>query len=96
MKEKPKQKKSLILRLLVLGVAVYFITTLIGLSNDLAKASEEYAELENKKHSLELTIDEYKALLNSDSHEEIIEKAARERLGFVFSDEEIYIDISGN
>ena len=28
--------------------------------------------------------------------DKIIEKAARDRLGFVYSDEEIYIDISGN
>ncbi|MDO4607749.1 MAG: septum formation initiator family protein [Clostridia bacterium] len=96
MKQKPRRKKSFLLRLLVLGVAVYFVTTLIGLSNDLAKASAEYAELEKQKHSLELTIKEYETLLDSDSHAAIIEKAARERLGFVYSDEEVYIDISGN
>ncbi len=96
MKQKPKRKKSIILRLLVLGASVYFIVTLVGLSNELAKANEEYDKLKQEKYSLELTINEYKALLDSDSHVAIIEKAARERLGFVYSDEEVYIDISGN
>ncbi len=96
MKQKPKRKKSVIVRFIVLGVSVYMIAMLVGLGNELAKAQAELAEYENQRDSLELTIKEYKALLESDSHDAIIEKAARERLGFVYSDEEIYIDISGN
>lgn len=96
MKRKPKRKKSVIVRFVVLGVSVYMIATLIGLGNELSKAREELLEYEKQRDSLQLTIDEYRALLDSDSHAAIIEKAARERLGYVYSDEEIYIDISGN
>ena len=96
MKQKPKRKKSVIVRLIVLGVSVYMVATLIGLGNELAVAKAELKEYESQRDSLQLTISEYKALLESDSYTAIIEKAARERLGFVYSDEEIYIDISGN
>ncbi len=96
MKQKPKRKKSVIVRLIVLGVSVYMIATLIGLGNELNEAKAELKNCETQRDSLKLTISEYEALLDSDSHADIIEKAARERLGFVFSDEEIYIDISGN
>lgn len=96
MKQKPKRKKSVMVRLIVLGVSVYMVTTLIGLGNELGKARAELNNYEKDRDSLQLTISEYKALLESDSHAAIIEKAARERLGFVYSDEEIYIDISGN
>lgn len=96
MKQKPKRKKSVIVRLIVLGVSVYMIATLIGLGNELSKAKAELKDCEAQRDSLKLTISEYEALLDSDSHADIIEKAARERLGFVYSDEEIYIDISGN
>ncbi len=96
MKQKPKRKKSVIVRLIVLGVSVYMVATLIGLGNELAEAKAELESFEKERDSLKLTISEYKALLESDSHAAIIEKAARERLGFVYSDEEIYIDISGN
>ena len=41
-------------------------------------------------------IAELEDLLDGDSHTEIIEKAAREKLGYVYSDEIIYIDISGD
>ena len=96
MKQKPKRRKSVLVRLIVLGVSVYMVATLIGLGNQLAKDRETLAQYENQRDALKLENEELKALLDSDSHSEIIEKAARERLGFVYSDEEIYIDISGN
>ncbi len=96
MRQKPKRRKSIMLRLIVLGVSVYMVAALIGLGNELAEAKAELKEYENQRDALKLTIDEYEKLLESDSHAAIIEKAARERLGFVYSDEEIYIDISGN
>lgn len=96
MKQKPKRKKSVIVRIIVLGVSVYMVATLIGLGNELGKARAELENYEKERDALQLTISEYKALFESDSHAAIIEKAARERLGFVYSDEEIYIDISGN
>ncbi len=96
MKQKPKRKKSVLVRLIVLGVSVYMVATLVGLGNQLAKDRETLAQYESQRDELKLKNEELKALLDSDSHSEIIEKAARERLGFVYSDEEIYIDISGN
>lgn len=96
MKQKPKRKKSIIVRVIVLGVSVYMVATLMGLGNKLAQAKSEYKKVEDQRDSLKLTIQEYQSLLDSDSHSAIIEKAARERLGYVYSDEEIYIDISGN
>lgn len=96
MKQKPKRKKSVIVRLIVLGVSVYMVATLVGLGNQLAENRAQLAELEKQRDFEKLQIEELKTLLDSDSHSAIIEKAARERLGFVYSDEEIYIDISGN
>lgn len=96
MKQKPKRKKSVIVRLIVLGVAVYMVATLINRGNELAENLAQLAELEKQRDLEKIQIEELKALLDSDSHSAIIEKAARERLGYVYSDEEIYIDISGN
>lgn len=96
MKQKPKRKKSVIVRLIVLGIAVYMVATLIGLGNELAESRAQLAEYEKQRDLEKIQIEELKALLDSDSHSAIIEKAARERLGYVYSDEEIYIDISGN
>lgn len=72
------------------------VVMLINEGNKLSTLKAEEKELKEYKTSLELTIKEIQELLDSDSHAAIIEKAAREKLGFVYSDEEIYIDISGN
>ena len=88
--------KSIILRLFILGVCAYFTITLAGLWNSL---NEGMAELEalNEQYDAQVNdIEQLKALLNSESDTQIIEKAARERLGYIYSDEQVFIDISGS
>ena len=84
------------MRLLVIGVSYYMVASLVGAGNVLAKHLETLDQLILKRDALKFKNDELRSLLESDSYAAIIEKAARERLGFVYSDEEIYYDISGN
>ncbi len=91
-----KAQKSIIVRLLVLGVSVYMIVTLAGLFNDF---NDKRSELNVKNQQLSVKqseIEELKKLLDDGSESQIIEKAARERLGYVYSDEQVFLDISGN
>ena len=68
MKQKPKRKKSVIVRLIVLGVAVYMVATLINRGNELAEYRAQLAELEKQRDLEKIQIEELKALLDSDSH----------------------------
>ena len=95
-KKREKKEKSIILRLVILGVCAYFTVSLAGLWNSLNKSKAELKALQEVYATTQTEIDEYKEMLKSDSNEQIIEKAARERLGYVYSDEQIFIDISGN
>lgn len=96
MVKKKRKNKSIILRLMILGVCVYFIATLSGLLNTLNESRKELKQLEEQKAAVINDIDELKSLLEEGSKVKIIEKAARERLGFVYPDEQVFIDISGN
>lgn len=96
MKRKPKKNKSIILRLFILGVCVYMTVTLIGLWNNLNESRAELALLEEQLEAEQNDIDELRAMLDSDSDTQLIEKAARERLGYIYSDEQVFIDISGS
>lgn len=96
MKRKRRKNKSIILRLLILGVCAYFTITLASLWNTLNESRDELSALEIQHNQTLNDIEEYREMLNSDSEKEIIEKAARERLGYVYSDEQIFIDISGD
>ena len=91
-----KKPRSVIVRLIVLAVAGYMLFTLIGLFGELNDSQQQLIELKAKLEAEELSIEQYKALLADGSHAKIIEKAARERLGYLYSYEEVYIDISGN
>lgn len=96
MKRKAKKNKSIILRLFILGVCAYFTVTLAGLWNSLNESKAELAELQAEYAAQENDIEQLRALLDSDSNTQLIEKAARERLGYIYSDEQVFIDISGS
>jgi len=88
--------RSMVLRLLALGLCTYMIIKLGGLWGDLSKAEEQRKALLAEKEQLSNDIDELKRILAEDSHTELIERVARERLGYVFPDEQVYIDTPGN
>ncbi len=90
------KKRSIILRLLVIFVSVFMITKLVGLLNDLNSKKSELNALNEELKTKQADVEELKNLIDNGSKEQIIEKAARQRLGFVYSNEEIYVDISGN
>lgn len=91
-----KRSKSIIVRLFVLFLVSYMMITLIGLFREYREAQDKLVGLKENLKKEQLQVEEYKALLKKGSHADIIEKAARERLGFVYSNEEVYVDISGN
>lgn len=96
MKHKPKKQRSVILRILVLGICAYMTVTLGSLWNNLNDSKTVLNELKEQYAQQENEIEQLRSMLESDSNNQIIEKAARERLGYIYSDEQIFIDISGN
>lgn len=96
MKKKKRKNKSILLRLMILGVCVYMIATLSSLWKTLSESQRQLDELEEQYAQEKNDIEELQALLAEGSESKIIEKAARERLGYVYPDEQVFIDISGN
>ena len=96
MKKKKRKNKSILLRIMILGVCVYMLATLSGLWNTLNESRKELEALKEQYAAEQNYIDELRAMLEDGSEAKIIEKAARERLGYVYPDEQVFIDISGN
>ncbi len=96
MKRKVKKNKSIILRLFILGVCAYFTVTLASLWGDLNDKKKELEILNEQYTAQQNDVEELRSMLNSDSNKQIIEKAARERLGYIYSNEQVFIDYSGN
>ncbi len=91
-----RQRKSIVLRILVLCVCVYMVVTLCGLWRELISDRNSLKALQAQRDEKAMQINELMNLLDSGDDTKIIEKAARERLGYVYADEQVYIDISGN
>ena len=96
MKKKKRKNKSILLRIMRLGVCVYMLATLSGLWNTLNESRKELEALKEQYAAEQNDIDELRAMLEDGSEAKIIEKAARERLGYIYPDEQVFIDISGN
>ena len=91
MKRKTKKDKSIILRLFVLGVCGYFLVTLIGLLGDLSDKQKELSTLKEEIKIVENDIEAYRTILDSDSDQAIFEKFIRERFGYIYPDEQIFV-----
>lgn len=87
---------SVILRICALLVCGYFAISMASLWGDL---NADYKELESLNEQLvaeQNEVDELRTVLEAESDVPLIEKAARERLGYIYSDEQVFIDISGD
>lgn len=90
-----KKRKSIIFRILFLAFTVYIIISFTSLQVELIGKRREESSKNAYYNEINLKIEEAKYLLESGNETELIEKAARERLGYYYPDEEVYIDISG-
>lgn len=90
-----KKRKSIIFRILFLAFTIYIIISLTTLQVQLIGLKRELNSKTAQLNELNLEIDEALHLLDSGNEIELIEKTARERLGYYYPDEEVHIDISG-
>lgn len=89
------KRKSVLLRILLLAFTVYTIISLTDLQIQLVGKKRELNSKFAELSEINLEIDEALHLLDSGSEVELIEKTARERLGYYYPDEEVHIDLSG-
>lgn len=94
-KRKNKSRGSFILRIALLGFCVYLVYSMISLQAQLAENKKVLEEEQAKIVEKKITIKELKDLLKNGSKDELIEREARDKLDFVFKNEDVYEDISG-
>ena len=91
-----KGKGSLFVKLLLLAFILYSIYSLVQMYTGLAKSSQLLAEKRESEQELTLRNQELEKLLEEGNQGDMIERAARSKLGYAYSDEKVYTDISGN
>ena len=96
MAAKTKKRGSIILRVVLVLFSVWMIVYLGSLIKSFTSLQNELDLALNRRDELALEIAEKSKLLENGDDTEFIERAAREKLGFVYANENVYIDISGN
>lgn len=90
-----KKRKSVLLRVLLLAFSVYILVSLIRFQLQLTESRQQLAEKTAELEAKNLEISELEQLLDSGTEAQLVERAARERLGYVYPDEQVHIDLSG-
>ena len=91
-----RKKTNPIFKLCVLFSAFYVVVCLVNSQVDINNKKAELENIQEKIVSQGVENKNLERIINSDEDDEYIEKLAREKLGFAYPDERIYIDISGN
>lgn len=91
-----KKKSNPIFKLCLLFSAFYIVVCLVNSQLDITKKKAELESIQEKIVNQGVENKNLERIINSDEDDEYIEKLAREKLGFAYPDERIYIDISGN
>lgn len=84
--------RSVFVRVLVIIVSVYLVINLVSVLHNYRTSYKEYQSLLQKKEQQEDNNARLKSICNDKSKKQMIEKAARERLGFAYPNEEFYTD----
>lgn len=87
-----KLKKSKIMRLALFAFLLYVVFSFFIMQLDISKRRSELSELETKRDEELYINQEIQSILDSGTDKEYIMRMAREKLGFVFPDERVFID----
>lgn len=92
---KKSDRSGLFFRVALLVFAIYTLYSMISLQSDLVSYRAELKQKKEAKVQQCIANENLKNLLTNGSQKELIEHAAREKLDYVYANEEVYEDISG-
>lgn len=94
--KKTKKKKSVILRVALLAFSVYLVFTAAKLQFQLVDSLKTRTERQNVKEETAVKVEELKSLLENGTEADFIERAAREKLDYAYSNEQVFVGYQGN
>ncbi len=95
-KEKLIKGKGIVYKFAVVAFLAYGLFNIVSLNFDVASKEQELQELNDQVEILEQQNEEALRQSELDENNEYIEKVAREKLGYAYPNERIYVDISGS
>ena len=95
-KKKTKGTKGIIVAVALLVFTIYIVISLILIGNDIKAKRQETIQLQTQIADKKTVNKELQDLIDNGADAEYIIKIAKEKLGLIYPDERVYVDISGN
>lgn len=97
-KKRKKRLSFLIVKIGVVAFVAYGVVSIVSTQYQLAQRNREEAELDGQIAAMQANNEELDALLNAseDNYDDYILKLVREKLNYVYPDEMVLKDVSGN
>ncbi len=94
-KRKGKKFTKLLIRLPLFVFAISIVVSLVSRQVDIINKKQQLSEVSQQVKQLEQKNRELQGILDMEEDEAYYERMAREKLGLIYPDERVYIDMSG-
>lgn len=91
-----RRSKNILVKLILIAFAVFAIFTLAKLQIQLIQKKDDLAELKAEEQVKQQNADELNSLIEKGDSSDLIERSARDKLDYVYADEDIITDATGN
>ncbi len=96
----PKQKKrsmrGLVLMLVVFAVGVYLAIYFIEGQMHIATLEQELGMVESELADLQFTNEDLTDMVQAENQDDYVQRVAREEMDYVYPNDRVFVDISGN
>ena len=90
-----KRKRRIVVIVAVIAITIYVGISMVFITNSYREKSREIQQVQQQIDEQTVLNQEYQAMIDQGVDDEYIQKLAREKLGLVYPDELVYIDMGG-
>ena len=90
-----KRKRRIVVIVAVIAITIYVGISMVFITNSYREKSREIQQVQQQIDEQTVLNQEYKEMIDQGVDDEYIQKLAREKLGLVYPDERVYIDMGG-
>ncbi len=90
-----KRKRRIVVIVAVVALTIYVGIMMIFITNSYREKNREIQQVQQQIDEQTVLNQEYQEMIDQGVDDEYIQKLAREKLGLVYPDERVYIDIGG-
>lgn len=90
-----KRKRRIVVIVVVIAITIYVGISMVFITNSYREKNQEIQQVQQQIDEQTVLNQEYQEMIDQGVDDEYIQKLAREKLGLVYPDERVYIDMGG-